>query len=91
VTSRQLKVPQTVLVQPVGDEAVLLDLTSERYFGLDEVGAHFWRVLTSTTDTDEAYRHLAEDYDVASEVLAGDLERFVDELVENGLLVELDA
>jgi hypothetical protein len=89
--SRRVTVPPSVLVQAVGDEAVLLDLTSERYFGLDEVGAYFWEVITASAGTDEAFQRLAEAYDVAPDVLAADLERFVDDLLANGLLVEVDA
>lgn len=90
MTSRKVKVPATVLMQAVGEEAVLLNLESEQYFGLDEVGARFWQVLTTTTDTDAAVSQLIEEFDVAPNVLAADLDRFVDELVASGLLATAD-
>ena len=89
--TRRVAAAPSVLVQAVGEEAVLLDLTSERYFGLDEVGAHFWQVITTSASTDEAFQRLAEAYEVAPDILATDLERFVADLLANGLLVEVNA
>jgi hypothetical protein len=34
-----------VLSRPVGSDAVLLDLNSHDYFGLNEVGARIWAAL----------------------------------------------
>jgi len=36
---RSVQVPAEVLMRPLGDEAVLLHLGTETYFGLDEVCA----------------------------------------------------
>ncbi len=90
MTSRKVKVPSTVLMQAVGDEAVLLNLANEQYYGLDEVGTRFWQVLTTSADTDTAVSRLIEEFDVAPNVLAADLDRFVDELVASGLLATAD-
>jgi len=38
VFTARLAVPSHVLVRQVENESVLLNLTSERYFGLDELG-----------------------------------------------------
>jgi hypothetical protein len=36
-----------VLISRLGEETVMLDLASERYFGLDSAGTAFWDVLTT--------------------------------------------
>jgi hypothetical protein len=41
----QITVSPEVLFQEVGGEAVLLDLKSESYFGLDDVGMRIWQLL----------------------------------------------
>jgi len=40
-------IPQHVLVRFLDRESVLLNLETERYFGLDETGTRMWQVLTS--------------------------------------------
>ena len=75
-----------VLVRELQGESVLLDLASESYFGLDEVGTRMWEALTANDSFESAYQALLEAYDVPAEELRGDLERFVGELAESGLV-----
>lgn len=77
-----------VLHREVEGEMVLLDLASERYFGLNEVGA---AIVFRVTDEpwDDALGALAEVYDVDPAVLRADAEALVGELVEAGLLRRL--
>ncbi|MBT6125779.1 MAG: PqqD family protein, partial [Halieaceae bacterium] len=37
-----------VISQEVSGETVLLDLNSEHYFGLDEVGTRIWQLIDSS-------------------------------------------
>ena len=41
--NEKLKTSDKVLMQKVADEAVLLDLDSQSYFGLDPVGTLIWK------------------------------------------------
>src|SRR5436190_22595129 len=43
------------LVNQVSGESVLLNLGSEMYFGLDEVGTSMWQALTSSGTIQQAY------------------------------------
>ncbi len=79
-------VPERVLFQELDGEGVLLDLATETYFGLDEVGTRFWRVLTSTATIDEALETLGREYDVAADTLRRDVAALVASLVERGLI-----
>jgi hypothetical protein len=79
-----------VLVQNLDGEAVLLDLESGRYFGLDEVGARFWQVLAEAPSVEAAYETLAAEYDVDREKLRQDLYALLDELVEHQLITVSD-
>jgi len=84
-TARALAAPD-VLVKELRGEAVLLDLNTERYFGLDPIGTRAWSLLTTQPTIDEAYRAMLAEYDVDPEQLRRDLDGFVARLRGHGLL-----
>jgi hypothetical protein len=84
--STRVSVPPDVLVQELAGEAVLLDLTSERYFGLDDVGTRMWKALGEGSSLQASYEVLLAEYDVDAEQLRRDLIGLVEQLVEHGLL-----
>lgn len=75
-----------VLAQEMENETVLLDLASERYYGLDSVGSSIWKLLAAHETLDGAYRAILAVYDVAPGQLERDLLAIVDELAQAGLL-----
>ncbi len=87
----RVRIPDTVLFQEVSGESVLLDLASEQYFGLDEVGTRVWQLLSEFRALDEVYPVLLDEYEVEPEVLARDLSELLDALVEAGLVELLPA
>lgn len=84
--SSRMVVPDEVLFQEMNGEAVILDLASERYFGLDTVGTRFWELLSDDPSLQAAFDALSQEYDVAPERLQGDLLALADALLEAGLL-----
>ena len=84
--SQRIRAPDDVLVQMLEGEAVLLNLNTESYFGLDEVGARMWTLLTESDSIQTAYEVLVEEYDVTPEQLRADLTDLIDRLVEQGLI-----
>lgn len=79
--------PQNVIAREVGDEAVLLDLTSGMYFGLDPVGAQMWRLIAGGCTLGEVCDKMIEEYDVAREDIERDLLALVRDLTEKKLLL----
>ena len=77
---------ETVFAQEVDGEMVLLDMESENYFGLDEVGTAIWQAMQEHGNLQEAFDDLLKQYDVEAEVLEHDLADFVGKLVESGLV-----
>jgi hypothetical protein len=69
---------------------VLLDLATEKYFGLDEVGA---TIVTRLTEQplEQGLSGLALDYEIDVEVLRQEVETFLGSLVEAGLLSRLES
>lgn len=82
----QFSIPADVMVRQVGEEAVLLNLKAEQYMGLDSVSHRAWQVLTAGGTVQQAYEALLAEYDVAPERLRTDLEEFVQELLQHGLV-----
>ena len=74
-----------VIVRLVGEEAVLLDLKTERYLGLDAVSVRFWQVITDGKSLEDAHQALLSEFEVEPERLRADLEEFAQELVNLGL------
>jgi hypothetical protein len=83
---QRVRVPSDVLVQDVAGESVLLNLKSERYFGLDEVGTRVWRSLTAARSIQATYEELIAQYDVEADQLRRDLNDLVESLVAHGLV-----
>lgn len=75
-----------VLFQEVGNEAVLLDLKSERYFGLDEVGTRVWQLMQESGELEALFKVLLAEYDVRPERLQADLDDLLARLEEAGLI-----
>lgn len=78
-----------VLVQSVGDEAVLLDLASEKYFGLNPVGRRIWELLDAHTTLADVHRLLCNEFDAPPDRIQADLLTLAAALVDAGLLVKL--
>lgn len=82
-----LKANDKVLFQKLGDEAVILHLDSEEYFGLDHVGTRMWEVLTTEGSVEKALPKLLEEYDVEATTLKNDLEELVASLKTEKILI----
>ena len=85
--SQTIEISTEVLSQEVYGEMVLLDLKSEEYIGLNEVGARIWQLLQDGKDLKEISDILIDEYDVSKEELDGDINRLVVELQDAGLVV----
>lgn len=70
----------------LGGEAVLLNLRSGHYYGVNELGARIWQMVQKPRSIDEIIKILAHDYDVDEEVLIRDVLAFLEQLKENDLV-----
>ena len=84
--SDRARIAPEVLIQEVGGESVLLDLKTERYLGLDEVGTRMWQTLLASDSIQAAYDTLLAEYDVRPEQLESDLRDLLNRLLENALI-----
>lgn len=84
-------VPAHVLVRHLDGESVLLNLETERYFGLDHTGTRMLELATTMPSIDVAYEKLLEEFEVEPTLLLEHLSELLNRLVENGLLQFLPA
>lgn len=84
--NQKITFADTVFAQEVDDEMVILDMESENYFGLDEVGTSIWQAMQENEILQEVFNTLLEQYEVEPEVLKKDLSDFVEKLLESGLV-----
>jgi hypothetical protein len=69
----RVAVPPHVMVWVLDNEAVFLNLETEKYFGLDQTRTRMWQLLTTTSGIDTAFHELLDEYDVAPELLRTNL------------------
>jgi len=84
----KLSIPPQVMSRLVGDETVLLDLSSGIYFGLDGVGKRIWELVAEGHSLGEAATLIASSYEVDEATAQADVIEFASDLVERGLLAE---
>lgn len=85
---RYLAPAPDVLVQTVVGESVLLDLRSQKYFGLNQVGTRAWQLLQQGGDVAAVRARLLEEYDVEAQQLERDLDELLERLLRAGLVEE---
>ncbi len=77
------KVADCYVVVPIG--AAVAEFNG--MINLNEVGAFLWRKLESETTFDEVLASMLSEYEVDEAVAKADLQRFIKELEDAGLIV----
>ena len=75
-----------VVFQQLQDEAVLLNLDSGQYFGLDPVGTRIWNLLADGKILSEVVSVIVAEYEVDAARCEGDLLKLLGDLEEQGLV-----
>ena len=83
---RRVRHGDRVLAQTLAGEAVLLDLKSERYFGLDHTGTRVWQLIAEVGDVQQIFAALVAEFDAPPGRIADDLRALLGRLVAEGLV-----
>lgn len=75
-----------VVSRELEGEAVMLNLESGVYFGLDEVGTRIWALIQEHRSLRKVFEAMLREYDVAPSTLESDLLRLVEQLWAKGLV-----
>ncbi len=75
-----------VLWRELAGESVLLDLKSQHYYGLEEVGTRIWQLLGKGGRTDRIVRAMLDEFDVSEAQLRLELSDFLHQLAVADLI-----
>ena len=79
-------VSESALFQQVAGEAIILNMQTEHYFGLNGVATRAWQLIQEHGNLSAVFETLGHEYDVAPTKLTQDLLRLVQDLQEAGLV-----
>ena len=82
----RVEVPKHVLVRLLEKESVFLNLETEHYYGLDEIGTRMWQVVTASPNIEDAFVQLLSEFDVEAQQLRENLSELLERLIDLGLL-----
>ncbi len=81
------QIPNTVFVQEVDNEVILLDTLSQEYFSLNEVGKNILDLISENLTCEEIIEELSQAYEVDKSQIQTDLSTFIKALQEKGLII----
>ena len=84
----RVRIQDDVLFQELQGEAVLLNLKTGVYLGLNQVGTRIWQLLQEDGSLSRVMEVMLREYDVTREKLAQDLLDLIGQMEQQGLLAE---
>ena len=79
-------IPDDVVSRELDGELVVTSLSMGGFLRLDDVGRKIWTLLEQGQSLDSIVTALTGDFDVDTAACRGDVEAFLDDLAERGLL-----
>jgi hypothetical protein len=84
--SSRVRVPDDVLFQDLNGEAVLLNVKTGIYFGLDRVGTRVWQLLAEHPVPSAIIGPLVDEFDVERERCERDVLSLLADMATHGLV-----
>jgi hypothetical protein len=81
-----IEIEENVLFRELSGEAVLLNVETGNYFGLDQVGTRAWTLIREHKALSKVVGLMEAEYDVSRDVLGSDLVALAKELSAHGLV-----
>ncbi|HSF92134.1 MAG TPA: PqqD family protein [Paracoccaceae bacterium] len=85
-----ISIPEHVLFRELDGEAELLDLKSQQYFGLNEIGTRVWTALQQGEELSALVEEIVGSYDAQAEQVRVDIDQLINELQSANLIVVND-
>lgn len=75
------KINSEILSSKIDEEAILMSIEEEFYFGLDSIGSRIWELLSIKPATvNELVVLLMKEYEVNEKVCREDVQQFIDKI-----------
>ena len=81
-----IKIAEDVVVQELDGEAVLLNMRTGIYFGLNPMGTRIWQLLSEHGEVKTVTTMLLDEYNVSEDQLRNHLSDFIEQLQSKGLV-----
>jgi hypothetical protein len=75
-----------VIFRRLGDEIVLFNLETDRFYELNGTAARFWELLSASHDVARARDQMLDEFDVDQEQLSGEVESLLATLRHEALI-----
>jgi len=85
--SDRVQIPDDVIFRDLQGEAIILNLTTGTYFGLNEVGTRAWTEFAAAVTLAAVVETLTREYDVDRPTAERDVLELVEALAAKGLIV----
>lgn len=82
----RVKISEKVVFSDLGDSGVLLNLTDEQYYELDDIGAKIWQLFQQHDDPGIVIKHLLDEYNIDEATLRRDVAELIEAMKASGLL-----
>ena len=82
----RIEIGDSVIFQSLGDEAILLNISTQQYYGLNSVGARMWSLLMESGDPKQVLATMGGVFEGDPALMLDDLTRLIQELLDAGLL-----
>jgi hypothetical protein len=83
---QRIRLSKDVVFRELSGEAVILNLATGTYFGLNDVGTRMWALLVEHGSTDKVVQTLLKEFDVEEATARADLDTFLRRLRSKGLI-----
>ena len=83
------KLNLNVEIQPVGDQLIVLDLSGNTYYSLNESARFMLENLLLGLSRDDVLNATLNQFDAPKDRIATDLDKLISDLVNNRLIVEI--
>jgi hypothetical protein len=89
--ARKVILNQAVVFAELNDEAILLNVETGIYYGLNPTGTQIWELLVEGLGEDEIIQRILADYEVDAAQASADVAEFLGFLTTRGVAVDADA
>lgn len=76
-------------VTDFGNEKVMMNLEIGRYFTLNEVGSRIWELIDKNNEVESIINGLLEEYDVSREMCREQVFKYIEDLIQYGIVKAL--
>jgi len=76
-----------VLAQPVEDDTIIINQSTDVYYRLDRVGSLIWSLLADLHSIEQITEALAEGFRISTKQVHGDVQRLTEQMLQEKILV----